>query len=445
MYIQPSTPGFFHGTSFSPQAITVLLLTLGLFLAPALSASRALAEEAPVYIDVSATEVSKVKIAVPPFVDLKTGAAVPAGHEMAVLLGRGFEFHGFIEVVEAPGREVDWGAMGVDYYVEGDYQVTNQVMSIEAKLFDVSGDKMLFGRRYQGAPAKRDDMVLRFCDTAIEEFSGTPGVSRTSIAFTADTSGRKEVYVADVLGRHIRQVTKHKTLAVSPRFSPDGHQLAYSSYHAGNQNLYVTDLRQDKVTRAVSRHKGMNMAPAWSPDGTRMVVTLSQDGSPDLYVINLQGQIEQRLTSGSGINVSANWSPDGKTLAFVSDRTGTPQVYVMDMGSKKTRRLTFQGRENTEPSWSPSGDKIAYTSMVNGRYQVFVMDASGAGARQVSKAPGQHESPSWSPDGRQLVVTSKLGREEKISAVLINGDGYSRPLFDLKGRHGSPQWSSREE
>ena len=64
----------------------------------------------------------------------------------------------------------------------------------------------------------------------------------SNIAFVSEVSGgHKEIFVADVLGRNIKQLTNHKDLAVSPKFSPDGKMLAYTSYHPGNPNLYITD------------------------------------------------------------------------------------------------------------------------------------------------------------------------------------------------------------
>ena len=405
------------------------------------------APEAPVYIDITATETSKVKIAIPPFMD--TRSMTPGSGDMADLLAQGLEFHGFIQIVSPTAynhnRKADWKTLGVDYSIDASYEIVDNTMVIEAKLLDALAGEQLLGLRYRGTRDKSDDMVLRFCDAVIGELSNSPGISRSRVAFIADSSDRKEVYVADVLGRHVRQVTRHKVLSVSPRFSPDGNLLAYSSYHAGNQNLYLTDLRQNKVTRAISRRKGMNMGPAWSPIGDKMVVTLSKDGSPDLYLMDIKGKIERQLTSRAGINVSPSWSSNGSTLAFVSDRAGTPQVYSMNIGSNRVQRLTFQGRENTEPVWSPTGDRIAYTSMVNGQYQIFVMDANGGANRQITRPPGQHESPSWSPDGRQLVVSRQLGRDRKICAVFLNGSSSARPLFNLKGRQSSPQWSKRSK
>ncbi|NCC94865.1 MAG: hypothetical protein EOM10_16635, partial [Opitutae bacterium] len=168
--------------------------------------------------------------------------------------------------------------------------------------------------------------------------------------------------------------SRHNALCVSPRFSPDGNFLAYSTYHRGNQDLYITDLRQNKTTSALSRRKGLNLAPAFANDGRTMVVTLSKGGTPDLYTIDRKGNIIEQLTSHAGINVSPSFSPDGQSMAFVSDRSGKPNVYVMNMASRQVQRLTFKNSENSEPAWSPKGDEIAFTGLQGGTYQLFVMD-----------------------------------------------------------------------
>ncbi len=399
-----------------------------------------------IYLDITAQDVRKVMVAVPWFAspDLQDGDP-GLGREMAELMGRALEFHGFIQVLDPAryggGNKTDWKALGVDYVVLGKFDRTDSAMVVEGRLLDVGEDRVLTGRRYRGTVSQRDDMVLRFCDFLIEEFTGEPGISRSRIAFVSDATGRKELYVSGVLGSCLRQVTRHHHLVVSPRFSPDGNFLAYSSYHSGNQNLYVTDLRQNKVTRAISRRKGMNLAPAWSPDGRSMVVTLSKDGSPDLYLLDRQGKIRQRLTSRAGINVSPSWSPDGKSLVFVSDRSGSPQLYLMDFKSRKVQRLTFEGSENTEPSWSPKGGLIAFTGRRDGRYQIFTVDPENPLVlRQVTGGNADFESPAWSPDGRQLAFTRRSGNRQVICVAMKDGSGL-RVLSHLPGNQSYPQWA----
>jgi TolB protein len=420
---------------------TALLAAVVFSLSPV---SRAAAER--IYLDIAASEMRKIVVAVPSFVDTAGSTSSRIGSEIADIVARGLEFHGFIQIVD-PGsygadRGVDWKALGADYVVMGKYSLNADTIVIEGSLLDVVENKMLAGRRYKGPAAQRDDMALRLVDALVEEFTGEPGISRTSIAFVSDATGRKEVYLADVLGRKVRRVTRHNHLCVSPRFTPDGTSLAYSSYHRGNQNLYITKLNQSKITRAVSRRNGLNLAPAFSPDGRTMVVTLSKGGSPDLYLMDRKGKIIEQLTRRAGINVSPSFSPDGKSLAFVSDRSGRPQVYIMDMQSRKTRRLTFQGNENAEPSWSPKGDKIVYTGLTGGHYQIFTIPVIGGSPAQVSSGPGDFESPAWSPDGKQIVLSRKYNGRQELYAVFANGKG-QRKLFNLKGNQSYSQWSPR--
>lgn len=420
-------------------AVASLLALFCCTLVPARAADR-------VYLDITAQDVRKVVVAVPWF----ASAAAPAGDEqqgrpMAELLARGLEFHGFIQVLDPQkygGRQdADWKTLGVDYVVLSKFETAGSGMMVEGRLLDAREDQMKAGRRYRGELKQRDDMVLRLCDSMIEEFTGEPGISRSRIAYVSDGTGRKEAYIGDALGLNQRQVTKHRTLVVSPRFSPDGNFLAYSSYHAGNQNLYLTDLRQSKETNAISRRRGMNMAPAWFPDGQSMIATLSKDGTPDLYVLSREGELKDRLTSGAGINVSPAMSPDGNSILFVSDRSGTPQVYLMDLRSRNTQRLTFEGKENGDPSWSPKGDLIAFTRRANGQYHIFTMNPKNPNsAQQVSSGWGDFEAPTWSPDGKQIAF-ARRGEGKKQIWVMLKDGREMRLLFNVKGNQSYPQWA----
>lgn len=421
----------------------VAVFAMSLFAGLITSVSLARADR--VYLDITARDVRKVVVAVPWFAGPSGAGDEQQGRAMAELVARGLEFHGFIQILDPQrygGRsDADWKMLGVDYVVMAKYEIQNSGMMIEGRLLDVGEDRMLAGRRYRGSVKQSDDMALRLCDALIEEFTGEAGISRSRLAFVSDATGKKEVYVANVLGLDMRQVTRHKHLVVSPRFTPDGTHLAYSSYHSGNQNLYLTDLRQSQVTQVISKRKGMNLAPAWAPDGKSMIVTLSKDGSPDLYRIDREGKVLQRLTEKAGINVSPSWSPDGKSIAFVSDRSGQPQVYIMDVGKQSVRRLTYEGSENSEPAWSPKGDLIAYTGRQNGTYQIFVINPDDPlSVKQVSSGSGDFESSTWSPDGKQIAFSRRTGSKQQIWVMQKDGRDL-RILFDVPGNQSYPQWT----
>ena len=218
---------------------TTLVDAVIFFLSPL---SQAAAER--IYLDIAASDVRKIVVAVPSFVDGSGNQNSQTGNEIATMVAQGLQFHGFIQIVDPAGygksRDVDWQALSADYVVMGKFASSGDGMVIEGRLLDVAQDKMLAGRRYKGAVNQRDDMTLRLVDALVEEFTGESGISRTSIAFVSDVTGRKEVYVTDVLGKKVRQITRHNHLCVSPRYTADGRFLAYSSYHRGNQNLYIT-------------------------------------------------------------------------------------------------------------------------------------------------------------------------------------------------------------
>jgi len=423
----------------TPVKNVCFLLCLFVFAQTALGADR-------VYLDITASETRKINFAVPWFKNNSmTSQHQLLDRQLAGILGKSLVFHGIISVIPTSNyggtQNSDWKRFGADYAILGQYEATADSLKLEIRLLDVAANEVIMGKSFSGSLQQKEKMLFKFCDSVIETLTGKPGIASSRIAFVNGVERVKEVYLTDILGTGFRQITRHKHLTVSPRFVPGGSFLTYTSYHSGNQNLYITDLRQDKVTRVLSRRKGLNLAPAWSADGKSMVLTLSQAGNPDLYLTNAKGEIIEQLTKRAGINVSPTWSPDGNHLVFVSDRSGKPQLYLMEMRTRKIRRLTFEGTENAEPNWSPTEDLIVYSSLRNGVYQLFTLNPlRNDPPVQLTNDLSYHESPCWSPDGNQVIFTKRDGNKNRIYGILKNGS-FQRRLFTLPGSQNYPQWS----
>ncbi len=416
-----------------------LLIFVFLFTQTASGAER-------VYLDITTSETRKINIAVPWLSNENLSQQKQRlGRDLADTLSKALKFHGIISIIPTAkyggSQSTDWKRLGTDYTVLGQYTINSDTIKLELRLLDIAGDEIIMGKSFTGNMSQKDKMLFKFCDNVIENLTGQPGIAATRIAFVNRENNVKEVYLTDILGRKFRQITRHKHLTVSPRFVPSSNFLTYSSYHSGNQNLYITDLAQNKTTRALSRRKGLNLAPAWSPDGKYMVLTLSKSGNPDLYLLDRKGAIIEQLTRRSGINVSPTWSPDGDQLVFVSDRSGKPQLYHMDMNTRKVKRLTFEGNENAEPSWSPTENLIVYSSLREGVYQIFTLNPFNIDkTTQVTKDLSHHESPSWSPDGNQIIFAKRDGKKNQIYGIMKNGS-FQRRLFTIPGSQAYPQWS----
>lgn len=165
-----------------------------------------------------------------------------------------------------------------------------------------------------------------------------------------------------------------------------------------------------------------NDAPAWSPDGTQIAFTSFRNGKGDIYVMRPNGQEQVRLTKSDAHDDLAAWSPDSKRIAFASDRSGQLEIWVMNRDGTDERQLTFDGARDYGPTWSPDGKRIAFRSDRDGNSEIYAMNADGSDQTRLTFSSASDNSPRWGPDGRILFVTNReLG--SKTSLWVMNGDG----------------------
>jgi len=78
---------------------------------------------------------------------------------------------------------------------------------------------------YRGAPTDLSGPQVRahqFADEIIGKLSGgLPGIASTQITFVSSRGGSKEIWVMDYDGSNQRQLTTLKSIALTPRWSPD--------------------------------------------------------------------------------------------------------------------------------------------------------------------------------------------------------------------------------
>lgn len=201
------------------------------------------------------------------------------------------------------------------------------------------------------------------------------------IAFASNQTGRNQVYVINVDGSGLRQITNLEEGACQPDWSPDGKRLVFVSPCSMNKDYY-------------------------------------QNSS--LYIINADGTGLLPLPTVLGGDYDPAWSPDGKFIAFASLRnTGRPRIYVFDLEANIAKLLSDKFGYDFQPAWSADGSQIIYVSKYLGLQQIWVMDADGQNKRQLYKDSRYlHYKPSWSLDG-QWVVFTQLVTEGSIPWVVV--------------------------
>ncbi len=270
----------------------------------------------------------------------------------------------------------------------------------------------------------------QFADDVTLAVTGVQGFATTKVAFISSQSGQKELYVMDIDGGNVRQLTQDHTISNSPAWSRDGRTIAYTSYKSGYPDVYEIKVGTGARTR-VAFFPGMNSGASFSPDDSRLALTLSKDGTPEIYTMSASGGSATRLTRMRGTQTSPSWSPSGDQIIFSSDDRGTPQLFTISSNGGEMTRLVTNTPYNTKPDWSPDGKWIAYTMRQGGQFQIGVYSFGTHSAQQVSNGNG--EDPSWTRNSRHLVYANGgalylLDTMTKLSTRLENGlSGCSEP------------------
>lgn len=396
-----------------------------------------------VYVDITSPFMKRIPVAVPPpVIQGNSFEDRLAARNIAKILSADLEFTGFFSVPDpseyGERQDIDWKKFPVEYVVKSRMLHDAASLTMEFRLLEASTGELVTGVKYHGSMADQRIMAHRFCEKIVKAVTGESGITLSRILFVGTKERVREIYSADFDGYNIRRETSDRTIVLSPRYSPDGNFIAYTSYRPGRPCLYIKNIRTGKTSR-LACYRGSNLAPAWHPGGRQLAVTLSMDGTSDIYLIDITGRIIKRLTWGNSINISPSWSPDGKKLVFVSDRSGSPQLYILNVGSGSVRRLTFKGTYNTDPQWSPRGDRIVYCSRTDGKFQIFTI-APGGGDPQQFTFVNSNENPSWSPDGRQIIFsTASSGSSGILNVMYANGTG-KRKLVSFGEKAAMPFW-----
>jgi serine/threonine protein kinase/Tol biopolymer transport system component len=286
-------------------------------------------------------------------------------------------------------------------------------------------------------------------DTATPEVPPTPastprGSGHGQIAFVSQRAGRPQVFLMNVDGSELTQLTDLADGACQPSWSPDGERLLFITPCLNKSDvyersaLYVMNADGSDQKLLLSMVGGL-FDPAWSTSG--IVFTFVENNRLRLWWVGQDGNGAKQLSQPNSADRQASWSPEGDRLAFMNtSRAGSPTIYWMfqdgTFNGSNPDQIT-RDRAASSPAWSPLGDLIAYVADVN----IFIVrwDAHGFDAQQLtSEAP--NADPDWSPDGQWIVFESwRDAANHDIYIMSTNGASVTR-LTEDPGLDYQPAW-----
>jgi Tol biopolymer transport system component len=216
------------------------------------------------------------------------------------------------------------------------------------------------------------------------------------------------------------------------RISPNGKRAAVNRRDAGNSthDVWLFEFGRDVMTRLTFDPK-QDVSPVWSPDGRQIAFSSNRSGEHQLYRKDAGGGgQEEQLTGGPNPKFVTDWSRDGKYLLYYETAPKTQDdMWALPLeaadgssgpGARKPIPVLQTPFAERNGVFSPDGKWIAHTSNESGRFEVYVIAFQGvatgpAGKWQVSNQGGGR--PKWRGDGKELFY-SGLG-DTSITAVAI--------------------------
>jgi TolB protein len=324
-------------------------------------------------------------------------------------------------------------------YFEGEFQSAGESFLTRMQLAGQFGAEPFWSSNYEYGEEQARAAAHRISADVIRQLTGEPSVMQTRIAFIGQANGAKEIYSTTFDGFDLRKHTAQENTILSPAWSPDGLQIAYTSFLQDQADIYVMNLEDETYVPFVN-WPGVDQAPDWSRNGQWIAYSSSVDGNSEIYVRNVDGSQLKRLTYSWAIETSPSWSPTGHQIAFTSDRLGRPQVFVMDASGTNQRRLTTEGNYNDSPAWSPKGDLVAYVRRGDDGFQIYVTDPQGNNHVKLTEGPGDNLDPCWSPDGLRIAFTSNRLGLKQIYVMDVFGRNVER-VSSLWMSCSNPTWS----
>jgi len=216
--------------------------------------------------------------------------------------------------------------------------------------------------------------------------------------------------------------------------SPDGRHIMYSLQKVDAKtekkysNLWFVPTNGGKP-RQFTYGTQVDSSPRWSPDGKQIAFlsNRSEKKQSQMYLIPFSGGEARQLTNLKGVIGSFEWSPDGKQCVCMFKKTDKEVLEREDDEQKK--KLGVVSRHITRVFYKSNGTGF----LPRERWHIWIINALTGKAKQLTDSETYDETlPSWSPDGKYIAFSSNRTKDPDMDPVMVD-------LFIMPSKGGKPR------
>jgi len=229
-------------------------------------------------------------------------------------------------------------------------------------------------------------------------------------------SWREDLWRVPTGGGTATRLTSHAAEDHSPRFSPDGEEIAFISTRYPGGQIFLMPASGGRP-RQVTHHTDGFRLDGWFPGGQALLASASRDACWRFATRFFRISCSERtahveLFNAQGRNGSL--SPDGKKILFVREgerwwRKGyvgerAAQIWLHDFEEKTFEKLSKDLIPHEWPLWYPDGKRFYYVSEEGGTRNLWSMDLATRTRKQLTRYTDDGVTyPTLSGDGSVLV------------------------------------------
>lgn len=178
---------------------------------------------------------------------------------------------------------------------------------------------------------------------------------------------------------------------LSAAVSPDGQRVAMILSKGGSPNLYVCDIDGGNL-RQLTNTRQEDSSPTWSAD-SRELCFVCRSGRAILEKIDAGGGEAARMHIGGvyGNLTSPDWSPDGSKIAFTAGSRPF-SIWVMPAAGGEAEQLVTDGED---PCWAPNSRTIIFSQRRREKRVLCLLDVPTKHVKDVRPILGSCSEPSW--------------------------------------------------
>jgi dipeptidyl aminopeptidase/acylaminoacyl peptidase len=271
--------------------------------------------------------------------------------------------------------------------------------------------------------------------------SPLPGTGKD---FTWSPDGKQLAFISSTPGSEAAEASGDPVVITRYLYKPDAGEGMTRFNDNLRLHIFIVDL-SGKQVRQLTQGNTDEHSIDWSPDGKEILFCSNREPNQDeffnydIFALKVSDSSIRRLTATEYNEYEPLWSPDGKRIVFrgtrrgLTDRETTMEdthVWVMnaDAGERREIGAVLDNRQGV-PRWAPDGSSVYFTVQERGSNHLVRLPISGGKPEYVVKDTGGVGA--WSVGRDGTIAYGFASPHDMAQLYLKTGSAAPRKLTDL--------------